>query len=305
MRKWMCLGLCLVLAFFSGCSAPQQEESFSVVSTIFPYYDFARAIAGENGQVTMLLPPGGEVHGFEPTLQDIALIERCDVFLYNGGEGDGWVEDLLKGIDTSQKQVIRLMDHVELLAVGEQDHHHDHNHHHEESDEHIFTTPQNALLTAEVICRAMIAGNEEHGEQYEENFNLLKKELLGLQESYEVLRSAENTLVVADRFPFLYLTQEYSLSYLAAFSGCTANAEVDLKTLQELKTAAEQTHSGVVLCTEFSDGRLADTLAQTMGGKVSVWHSCHNVTREEWQQKVTYVALMEQNLTVLKEALGL
>lgn len=307
MKKLFCIALCFVMVLGCGCTAHSpapREENLSVVATIFPYYDFARQIGGEHATVTMLLSPGGEVHGFEPTLQDLALIEQCDVFLYNGGEGDGWVESLLQGMDTSQKQIVRLMDCVELLAEGEEHHHHDHEHSHEEADEHIFTTPQNAKLIAKAVEDAMAEADSSHKEIYQTNGKNLQNQLCDLEQKYECLRGAEKTLVVADRFPFLYVTQEYDLTYIAAFSGCSANAEADVKTVYQLKTAMEEKGATKqVLCTEFSDQKLAATLANSVGGTVGIWHSCHNVTKEEWEQGVTYLQLMEQNLKVLKGVL--
>lgn len=304
MKKVLCLFLCLLPVLACGCTPQKQEDSFSVVATIFPYYDFARQIAGEEGEVSMLIPPGGEVHGFEPDLQDLALIEGCDVFLYNGGGDDGWVETLLSKVDTSDMEIVRLMDCVELLAVGEEHHHEGHHHDHHEVDEHIFTTPQNALQIARAIYGAMEKAAGGAG-GFRENYEQLQGELTALLAGYEALRGAENTLVVADRFPFLYLTHAYGLSYLSAFTGCSAGTEGDLKTLYEMKTAAESYGNKRVLCTEFSDGKLASAVADAVGGQVLRWHSCHNVTAEEWQNKVTYVELMKENLKVLKEVLGL
>ena len=305
MKKIVSIGLCVLMVVLVGCSAPVPTDILSVVATIFPYYDFACQMGGRFAQVSMLIPPGGEVHGFEPTLQDLVLIENCDVFIYNGGQGDSWVEDLLKNCDTSNKQILRMMDHVALLAAEEEDHDHDHHHSHEEWDEHIFTTPGNALKMAQEIAKAMTKADETNRENYQKGFETLKGELTALSKSYEVLRSAEPPLVIADRFPFLYLTHEYNLSYVAAFSGCTANSEGDLKTLYELKRTASENQSGVILCTEFSNGQLAQTVATGIGGRVARWHSCHNVTKDEWEQKVTYVSLMKENLQVLKEALAL
>ncbi len=305
MKKLVCLLLCLVLGLLCGCAPAKRQERLSVVATIFPYYDFANQIAGGEAEVTMLLSPGGEVHGYEPTLKDLALIERCDVFLYNGGEGDAWVETLLAGCDLSQKRVVRLMDTVDLLTVGEEHHHKGHHHEAEEADEHIFTTPENALTIATAIGEAMESADPSHGEQYQKNGENLQRELTELSKEYQVLQGATNRLVIADRFPFLYLTTRYELSYLAAFSGCISNTEADLQTVYNLKTALQKADTKAVLCTEFSDQTLATALADGVGGKVYVWHSCHNVTKEEWENKVTYVELMKQNLDVLKEVLAL
>lgn len=305
MKKMICFVLCIVLSFLCGCTPVKKQERLSVVATVFPYYDFATQIAGGNAKVTMLLSPGGEVHGYEPTLNDMVLIEQCDVFLYNGGEGDAWVESLLANCDLSQKRVVRLMDMVELLTVGEEHHHEGHHHEVEEADEHIFTTPENALKIATAIENAMKDADPSHEEQYQENGAELQQELTALSQEYEVLQGAKKPLVVADRFPFLYLTTRYGLSHFAAFSGCSSNSEADLKTVYELKTALQKADTKAVLCTEFSDKRLATTLANAVGGTVYVWHSCHNVTKEEWENKVTYVEIMKRNLGVLKEVLTL
>ncbi len=305
MKKCLCIGLCFLLVLLCGCTPKEKAKSLSVVATIFPYYDFAREIAGEKAEVSMLISPGGEVHGYEPTLEDLTLVQNCDVFLYNGGEGDGWVETLLANCDTSKKQVVRLMDFVELLAVGEEHHHQDHQHSHEEADEHIFTTPENALLLANAIGNALVKASAENEEYFLNNYKTLQENLLTLKKDYAVLQGATLPLIVADRFPFLYVTTQYSLSYVAAFSGCSANTEADLKTVYHLKTQAARQQNPVILCTEFSDGKLANTVAEAVKGKVARLHSCHNVTAGEWEQQVTYIWLMQQNLKVLREVLEL
>ena len=305
MRKVICFLLCFLLSVLCGCAPAKKQECLSVVATIFPYYDFASQIARGNATVTMLLSPGGEVHGYEPTLKDLAMIEQCDVFLYNGGQGDAWVETLLSNCDVSQKRVVRLMDAVELLTEGEEHHHEGHHHGVEEADEHIFTTPENALRIASAIGTAMEQADPSHREQYQKNGENLQRELAELSQEYEVLQGAKKPLIIADRFPFLYLTSRYKLSHLVAFSGCSSNTEADLKTVYELKNALEREQTKAVLCTEFSDKTLATTLANAVGGKVYLWHSCHNVTKEEWENKVTYMQLMKQNLLMLKEVLAL
>ena len=305
MKRLICLALCLVLAL-CGCTAvTENKEKLQVVTTIFPAYDFARQIGGEWAEVTMLLPPGGEVHAYEPSVSDLVAIKNCDVFIYNGGESDGWIETMLSQCDMTDKTVIRLTDHVELLMTGEQHHHHEHEHDHHEADEHIWTTPRHALVLAKTIEQALAQQDAAHAREYAKGATVLCGQLSDLKDQYEVLRQNPVTLVVADRFPFFYLAHEYGLSYVAAFDGCTSNTEADLATVYQLTQAAKQSRSHMVLCTEFSDRVLANTVAEASDGKVGMWHSCHNVTREEWDAKVTYVALMQNNVMVLKEALGL
>lgn len=305
MKRLLCIWLCLSLLLCGCATLDAPTGQLKVVATIFPAYDFARQIGGERVQVQMLLPPGGEVHAFEPTLQDLAAIEGCDLFIYNGGESDGWVENLLKECDVSRKTVIRMMDYVELLLPGEQHHEQGHDHTHDGTDEHVWTTPQNGLLLTKAIADGLKRQDPSGSSVYEQEADGLQQQLTALQQKYDCLHQATDPLVVADRFPFLYLAHQYQLSYEAAFSGCTSNTEADLHTVHRLMTAAQHTRTSVVFYTEFSDGVLAETVARSVGGVTRMWHSCHNVTKAEWQAQVTYVDLMEQNLNVLKEALGL
>ncbi len=304
MKRLLCLwlGLCCLIC---GCGQiPAEPTGLQVVATIFPAYDFARQIGGELAQVTMLLSPGGEAHGFEPSLQDVAAVAACDVLIYNGGESDRFVEQLLENCDVSQKTVIRLMDYAELLVPGET-HHHAH-HHHEvyQADEHVWTAPENTLRLAEVIAQSMMNQDPDNQPSYRSQMQKLIQQLQELSQKYaKALSEKTGTLVVADRFPFLYLTHAYGISYQAAFSGCSSNTEPDLATVYQLVTAAKTVNHPMILHTEFSDGLLAKRVAEASHGEVAMLHSCHNVSKEDFSKGVTYVNLMEQNLLVLKEAL--
>ena len=307
MKRMICLCLMLLCVLSACAKAPATDHTLQVVATIFPAYDFAKQIGGERVSVQMLIPPGGEVHSFEPTLQDLSAIANCDVFIYNGGESDRWVESLLEQKEMTGKTVIRLMDHVDLLMTGEDHHDHDHHHHHEvhEGDEHIWTTPQNAVLLAQAIGKGLMEQDPHNATAYQLGLAAYTGKLAALEQQYEGLRQTpKTTLVVADRFPFTYLAHTYEISYVAAFSGCTSNTEASLTTLHTLASAAQENVTGVILCTEFSDRTLADTVANRVKGTTKVWHSCHNVTRQEWEEQVTYISLMEQNYRVLQEALG-
>ncbi len=308
MKRWICMMVIgAMLLCCTGCGNTPNSSAPAVVATIFPGYDLARQIANGRVGVTMLLPPGGEVHGYEPSLAELALVQQCDVFIYNGGDGDRWVEDLLASCDTSRITVIRMMDHVELLAAGEEHHQQHHQHTHDEADEHIWTTPANGAAIAKVIYEGMKSRLPEYEESFDRGYHSLKEQLTDLEQGYEVLRKdALPTLVVADRFPFLYLAHEYGLDYIAAFSGCSSNTEATLSSVAALMEQARESRSSkVILHTEFSDRVLANTVAQGVGGTTALLHSCHNVTKEEWNSGVTYTGLLEQNLTVLKEVFGL
>lgn len=138
----------LMLTGLSGCSVAHtdpEDGRMKIVTTIFPQYDFARAISGpdELADVTMLLSPGEEVHSYEPTPLDIRRIQECDLFICVGGENDVWVDRILENMGEEQPQTLRLVDLTstvgEEVVEGMQEergHDHDHEHAHEETEDH-------------------------------------------------------------------------------------------------------------------------------------------------------------------------
>ena len=214
----------LIIFLLAGCGPlqPQQKEKTQIVATIFPLYDFAREIAGEDAEVKMLLKPGAEVHSYEPTPQDIIAIQNCDVFLYIGGESDEWVRNVLESIDTTDMQVVALMDCVDAVEEaengfawnGEHDHGDDEHAHEEmEYDEHIWTSPRKAIKMVKAITGALQVADHSHATGYAERAERYTGQLTALDEALtETVNNAERKLVIfADRFPFLYLVRNSSL----------------------------------------------------------------------------------------------
>lgn len=283
----------------------------SVVSTIFPGYDFARAVAGENVSLTMLLPPGSESHSFEPTPKDILTIQNCDLFIYVGGESDAWVKGILDSMDTSGMTILPMMELVdaveEEIKEGMQ-HEHDEEHEHSEEgeyDEHVWTSPVNAMRISGAIADALCALDEANADAYRANSEAFHEQLSELDSSFrEVVQNASRkTMVFGDRFPFRYFVDEYGLDYYAAFPGCAADTEADAKTVAFLidKVKAEQIPA--VFHIEFSNEKMADTICEGSGAKKLLFHSCHNVTRDQLAGGVTYLELMADNVESLREAL--
>ena len=96
---------CLFLPVL-GCDIDKNDTKISIISTIFPSYDFARQIICDNADLftlTQLLPPGSESHSYEPAPRDIIALEECDLFIYVGGESDAWVERILASCDHPPK----------------------------------------------------------------------------------------------------------------------------------------------------------------------------------------------------------
>lgn len=308
----------LLLGALCGCSVPaKQEEGLSVVATIFPQYDFARQVMGSSDDLTMLLRPGQEVHSYEPTPQDIIAIQNCDLFIYVGGESDAWIEDVLEGMDTSHMVILSLMDLVDPLeedtdSVLENPEEHSHEDgeathlHEEEYDEHVWTSPKNAMLITQAICDALCDIDPSNAQIYRQNTAAYLEQLEELDQDFrEVIGSASrDTLIFGDRFPLLYFVREYGINYYAAFPGCASETEPSAATVAQLIDLVREEQVPVVYQIELSNGNIARSIADSSGAKVETFYTCHNITRDDFNAGETYLSLMERNVNSLKEALN-
>mgnify|MGYP004476281575 FL=1 len=309
----------LIILLLTGCAPLQQQtDKTKVVATIFPLYDFAREIAGDDAEVKMLLKPGAEVHSYEPTPQDIIAIQNCDVFLYIGGESDEWVRNVLESIDTTHMQVVALMDSVEAAEEaeggfawnGEHEHNENDAHIHGEQsmeyDEHIWTSPKNAMLMAEAIGKALQAADRSHADGYESRATAYAEKLRQLDQDLTktVAEAERNTIIFADRFPFLYLVRDYGLNYYAAYPGCSSEAEPSAATVAAIIEKVNETGVPIIFYIELSNRLMANTIAEATGAEELLLHSCQNVSKEEFDRGESYLSLMNQNIVNLRKALN-
>lgn len=328
MRRTICflvMIVALTTGLLSGCAYGQKKNDgkISVVTTCFPPYDFARAVAGDTADITMLLSTGAEAHSYEPTPRDIAEIQNCDVFICIGGEDEVWVDSILKAVDNDSMTVIRLFDYAELLeeeAVagaspdGHDHHHHDHEDEHDydgevsedHADGHIWTSPENAVKCVQAIEDAFCEKYIENSEFYRSNAEEYIKRLEQLDSDFRKIteNTGEKVIIVGDRFPFRYLAHEYDLEYFAAFSGCSSESEPSVYTMAFLIDEILEHNTDTVFYLEFSTRKLAEKLCDATGAKMLPLNSCHNVSKEDFSSGVTYIDLMYENLKNLKEALS-
>ncbi|MEG2037543.1 MAG: metal ABC transporter substrate-binding protein [Ruthenibacterium sp.] len=304
------LAALLLLGTLSGCGAPAPaaDGKLTVVATLFPYFDFARAIGGERVHATMLLAPGRESHSFEPTPADVIRLSEAKIFLYNGGEAEVWVDDVLEGLPENGQVRRRMMDFVPTLeeelvegmeAEPEEDS--------DEIvyDEHIWTSPLNAQLLAEEVAAALSEADPEGADYYAERLTAYLAELSEIDETFRavVAGGSHRTMVFGDRFPLLYFCKTYGLAYRAAFQGCSGDTEPSAKTLAYLIDKVKSEHIPVVYRMELSSGEISNAICESTGAKPLVFHSCHNVSSAEFESGISYLDLMRQNIEALKEGL--
>ncbi len=294
-----------------GCGVSETSREISVVATVFPAYDFARAVCGGE-DVYMLLDPGTEIHSFEPSPEDILKIENADVFIYTGGDSDTWVEKVLANIDTEDKKIIRMTDHSELIyGHGEEEHTHSaelvsaHEHSHG-PDEHVWLSPANAQSIIYAISDALCNINLQSAGVYSKNASEYCRKIAQLaDETAEVIKNAENKkIVVADRFPLKYLCQYYSLGYDAAFDACDLLADADAKTVLRLIDTVNNEKLNYVFYIENGSGYLADTVCEETGAEKIMLNSLHSISLDDFSAGITYLDVMEQNKSALERGLG-
>ena len=308
--------ICAILALVLLCSLAScrrvepVNEKPSIVATNFAMFDFARAVAGDAADVMMLIPPGSESHDFEVRLADMTAISNADLFVCVGGESEiGWVNAALTSIIDPPETIAAIQlvqtyeeETVEGMAPSDEDEDGDET----AADEHCWTSFENAVRIIEEIAERLEDKFPEHAGTFRTNAENYIAELNGLKEEYRSLvdSAVRNTIVVADRFPFRYLAEEFDLEYHAAFSGCASATEPPLSTVNFLIEKIREEEIPVIFTIEFSDGNTARAIAAETGCEILTLHSAHNVSKEDYRAGVTYADIMRQNLEALREALN-
>ncbi len=298
--------LCLCSCTSQNDTDNRDSGKLKIISTVFPPYDLARQIAGDNADISILLPPGSESHTYEPTAKEILEIQNCDIFLYIGGENEQWAEKIISSNKSDSVKTVKLIDCVKTLEeadLHEEEHHEEHSH---EADEHIWTSPKNEQLMLTAVYDAICEADPENKAVYTKNKDSYNEQLSELDKAYkEAVDNAKNkTIIIADKFPFRYLAEEYGLDCYAAFSSCSDESEPSAAAMTSLISKIKEQNIPVVYYLEFSSTKVADTLCSETGASSLMLHSCHNVSKEDLEKGISYVDLMKQNLENLKTALN-
>ena len=330
MKKMIALLLALLMAvgMLAGCAKQNDDtddttDKLRIVTTIFPEYDWVKEILGDkadHADITMLLDNGVDLHSYQPTADDIVKISDCDLFLYVGGESEGWVEDALKNATNKDRKVINLLDVLgdkvksEEVVEGMQEEEHEHeegeaHEYGEEADEHVWLSLKNAEVLVGAISNALQELDAENMEIYAENADAYVKKLSALDAEYQtaVDNATCKTVLFGDRFPFRYLVDDYGLNYYAAFVGCSAETEASFETISFLAKKVDELGLPCVLTIEGAQHKIGETIVQNTAEKnqkVLTMDSMQSTTSKDVKNGTTYLSVMEQNLSVLKEALG-
>ena len=341
--KYTFMLLCCFLLM--GCLPLDKEtDKKSIVCTTYAQYNWLQEIIGENNstfELTLLIKDGADLHSYQPTIQDLAKVSSADLFVYVGGESEQWVSDALKEAKNKNMLVVDMMDvlkerikeeeHVEGMKE-ERGHEHDeddaeHEEHeveHEEDeadheehgqeethsvheiDEHVWTSPLNAVKIVEQIKEELCEIDSENAPDYEENAEAYVAQLKELDQEFQdvVDHSKRKLMIFGDRFPFRYFAEAYGLDYYAAFSGCASDTEPSAATMAFLINKVQDENIKTVLKMELSNENIAKAIAEATNADVKEFYSCHNLTAEQFADGETYLSLMEKNVETLREVLN-
>jgi len=290
----------LLLTGLTGCKSPELQQAaasggrFSIVTAIFPVYDFARTAAGDSADITLLIKPGRDIHSFDPSVTDIKTINNCDLFIYIGGKSDAWVQKLISAGELNQNQCLRLTDYVDMLEIPE---------HHREYDEHIWTSPANAKILIQAI-----AGNLP---QTNPDLDIYMNELEELDNTIrDIISAAEHPeIIVADRFALRYFADYYGLSYISALGACSghggASPAAIVRIINHIRDSQlKSKETKYIYYAELSDMNIARTIAEETGVELLLLHSAQNVTQEEFTGGAAYLSIMRQNAENLRIGLN-
>lgn len=319
----------------TACTPQSKEDSQdkkSIVVASYPEYDWLCQIIGKDSQpftVKLLMDGGIDLHSYEPNIQDIAAINKADLFIYNGGSSYNWVKRVLNMEGQNQVKSINLMEQLSKqrrLIEGEpcnhghnetceHEHHnceHEHCDHHEHcgheheqvhEDEHIWLSLRHAIILCSVIEEALAELTPEQSEQLEANKQAYIAQLQALDARYTqtVQQAKRDSLIIADRFPFIYLFSDYGLKHHAAFQGCSSETEASFATVSQLSETAKQLQPKVILTVKGGMKKLAQTIISNSGQS-----NCQIMELNDLHTRScsSYLDIMEENRQVLEAALA-
>ena len=310
MKRMIALILVLmgIVAAVSGCGGVKKKDnSLSIVTTIYPVYDWVKEIAGDKADIVLLLDKGVDMHSYQPSVDDIMKISNADVFIYVGGESEAWVEDALKEAVNKNIRPLSLMDALgnkakleEALPGTEK------TDKKAEYDEHVWLSLKNAKLFCDAIAETIANADTANAGLYLENADKYISRLEALDKEYaDAVKDSEyKALLFGDRFPFRYLTEDYGLDYYAAFDGCSAETEASFETVAFLARKLDELELPAIIKIDDSDEKLARTIVENTKTKNQKILTLNSMQSTGSGDGIGYIEIMQQDLDTLKQALN-
>ncbi len=299
--------LLLLLIAFSSCHTSKTNNGkgkITVVTTLFPLYDFVKAIGKDKIEAHLLLPPGVEAHSFEPKPEDIIKINKSKVFVYLGKNMERWVEKIIKSIDSDKIIIVEASKGVKEYP---EEHEHEHEHGHgmmnlSINDPHVWLDFDNAKVIVDNILTSLVLADERNSDFYTKNAQVLNDALTELDKEFEKVLSKckKRYLFHAGHFAFNYLAKRYNLKYYSAYKGSSAEEEPTVKRISEMIKGIKKHNVRYVFFEELISPRIGEVLSKEAGVTLLKINPAHNLSKEDMERGISFIDVMKYNLNQLR-----
>jgi len=291
------------------------ESKPLVMTTLFPHYDFTKQLAGEYVNIEYLLPPGTSAHSYEPSPQGVVRISRADLLIYTGDTMEPWVDDMVLGSGApASLDLLDLSRHVKLIELGEtkeyheEESHDDHNHGDEALDPHYWMDPLNAIKMVETIESTLLdlIEDETAKEAVMANAAAYIETLYNFHDDVlHVLNNSEHsTIMHGGHNAFGYFVYRYDLEYITPYQGFSTDSEPTPGALSKMVDIMKVYGIDTLFAETLIDPKVAEAIAEETDARILYLNTAGNVSKEAFENGVTFIDMMNENLETLKEGLG-
>lgn len=306
MKRILLAGLTLLLIFLlTSCFKPSPNERFQIVTTIFPQYDFTREVVGDLADIVMLLLPGQDTHSYDPSTQDIIAIKKADLFIYTGEFMEVWAKNIIDSLPKSVK-VLDVSKGIKLSIIDHDDEEMEddlgHSHHY---DPHIWTDPLNAKIIVKNIRDKMMEIDPKNSEIYQANATNYLSKLDDLNTSFlEVIENRiRDTIYFAAPFAFHYFVERYQIKYKSLYHTCSTETDPSIDEIILFIKEISENNIPVIYTKELLTNTVASKIQKDTNAEIVLLHSAHNISKEDFNEGITYLDIMQNNVLALMRGL--
>lgn len=330
MNRKIIFSVCIFALFLFGCKKTDNEVkemnketgNFKIVATLFPDYSFAKELA-KDADVTLLLPPGVDSHTFEPGPDDMKLLKEADLVIYTGDYMEEWFKKIRESLALDENKIVDASKGIELIKSGhdenehdedehdehdehDEDEHDEHDHHHHHLyDPHIWTSPKLAKVMCENIYEGLAKVDGENESTYKKNLDAYLKELDKIDEAFTavVSESKDATMYFSSPFALKYFARDYKINARSIYQTCASDSEPSAKDMALIIDEMKERDAKVIYYEELTDPKMAREIANETGAEPVLFHSCHNLSKDDFNKGLTYLEIMKNNVEALRKGL--
>ena len=293
-----CLGLFLLMLVSVFLSA-QTQPKIKILTSIFPFYEFAQAVSGDRGEVRILLPPGSEVHTWKPKPSDIIKLNEADLFIGVGSILEPWLDEVLESIDNSNLRILEADKIVSLMEDEEKEHTRGHTH--EGQDPHLWLDFQNDIQIVKAISAILTELEPAHADLFSKNADAYIIRLNDIDKKFrDTLESCSTRiLILGGHSAFGYMAGRYSLNQIAVY-GTSPDAQPSPRQIVDIIEMAQTNGVKAVFYEMTVSSDIARMIAREIGAQVLPLNPAASLTRDEMRSGIDFFKIMEKNLENLK-----